>query len=292
MKIDRLPILRTSHDNLRVPDPVAAWGSAFETMNMALNILSPYYDRYFRSEELPALLVEAAALAPAMSPLVGDSSLAGNFAHPDDVAPAARFLRRVAYIDLADVLDETARVLDSLDPAHIRAYFSYGDLPDDVSELLSLHLNDRPKDVIRAGPADGDYFDVAALRASRLFREADIFLPVQTKEALFEEIADLVEVLPQYETRRNIRRYNRFRPEVFDVIVAAGERYMDWELLKSGGNLRRKPELVARFPATASSDTVFGLRTTLGDRLGYVSDGFLQMIDAKTGMALSEVDYR
>lgn len=291
MKIDRIPILRRAHDNLRVEDPVAEWGSAFEAMNMAFIILTPYYDRYFRSEELPALLVEAAALAPAMSPLVGDSSLAGNFAHPNDVAPAARFLRRVAYVELADVLDEAARVLGSLDPAHVLAYFSYGELPDEVSELLSFHLNERPRDVINAGQADGNYFEAAALRASRLFRQADIFLPVETKEALFEEVADLVDVLPDYETRRDIRHYNRFRPEVFDLIVAAGERYMDWELLKSGGDVRRKPELVARFPTTSSSDTVLGLRTTLGDRLAFVSDGYLRMIDAQTGMALSEVDY-
>jgi hypothetical protein len=226
-----------------------------------------------------------------MSPLVGDSSLAGNFEHPDDVAPAARFLRRVDYVELADVLDETAQVLGSLDPAHVMAYFSHGELPDEVSELLSLHLNDRPKAVINAGRGDGDYFEAAAMRASRLFRQADIFLPVETTEALFEEVADLVDVLPDYETRRDIRRYNRFRPEVFDLIIAAGERYMDWELLKTAGIVRRKPELVARFPATASSDSVIGLRTTLGDRLAFVSGGYLRMIDAKTGVALSEVNY-
>ena len=291
MELDRLPVLRSAYDDIRAPDPVARWGSAFETVNMAHIMLSPYYDRYFRRQELPGLLVEAGALAPAMSPLVGDSSLAGDFAHPDDVAPAARFLRRVAYTELADVLDEAAALLETLDPAHVYAYFSHGEVPEDVSELLSLHLNDRPRDVIHAEAVEGGYFDAAAMRAARLFREADVFLPFDTEEALFEEVADTVDLLPDYEARRNIRRYNRFRPEVFDLIVAAGERYMDWKTLKSAGEVRREPELVARFPFVAASDYVFGLRTTKGSRMGYIARGRLWLVDATTGAPLSDVEY-
>ena len=287
MKLKKLPVHRDRYQEMLTPGLAEANDSPHVYFDIAAIMVSPYLARFFAYEDLPDVVAGAQAILPVTWGMVGDMSIIGNFGDPITIAACGRFARLVAYDDLAEAIEETQAVLDQTDPAHVRQYFTYERPPPDVDASLSYHLVGKYHDLIDRG----DYFDELYRRGSILLHESDVYEPIDSKEALDREIADLIDNLPDYETRRWVPTIAGPNPFIFDVVVAAGERYFGAETIKLRETVIRKAANLSGLEVYRTASSFFLIETTTGQRFGAVRDGRIRLIDAGSGEVLAEADY-
>ena len=122
-------------------------------------------------------------------------------------------------------------------------------------------------------------------------QESDIYLPIESREALNREIADLIDVLPDYESRRWVPTIAGPNPIVFDLVVAAGERFFGEELLKRDQHVLKDLSVIAGLPIDPEARQIHRIETTSGHRFGVVENGQFRLVDAKSGATLAEIAY-
>lgn|GEM_PF-4270625 len=204
----------------------------FEYYDGYLGLRQQLQKLYFRTEEIPDIVVEAAAFR--LGCIDHETCMFGwcpwEIDDPDHFALLRRFIERTGQNDLAQEVLNFEEKLLQFGVENVRLYFS-----NNVGQL-SPALNNGINDVVVNGfdhsKFGEDIWLKTALIGAELVEDGNVLHRHYDVESLTQSLRALVNKLPDYESRILYKPTLSWEEPFFELLTQVGERYYTSECVK------------------------------------------------------------